>query len=29
VYIYADLEGGAKILRIANIDYSASEPAAE
>lgn len=29
VYIYADLEGGAKILRIADIDYSASEPAAE
>ncbi len=29
VYLYADLEGGAKILRIANIDYSASEPAAE
>ncbi len=29
VYIYADLEGNAKILRIADIDYSAFEQDAE
>jgi len=29
VYIYADLEGNAQVLRIEDIAFSASEPAAE